>query len=119
MTFAGPIAEHGFATEYEQLRRGVLDGEAPTRHFGLVILMREGVAAWMAHASARPATHPIVYGLLGLVGLFMPGLLAMAAVLPFWSSLRTNSSIRAALKGVNAIANASTALVSGMFMGRV
>jgi chromate transporter len=53
-------------------------------------------------ASVRPATHPIVYGLLGLVGIFMPGLLAMAAVLPFWSSLRTNSPIRAALKGVNA-----------------
>lgn len=62
MTFAGPIAEHGFATEYEQLRRGVLDGEAPTRHFGLVILMREGVAAWMAHASARPATVANVVG---------------------------------------------------------
>ena len=53
-------------------------------------------------ASVRPSGHPIVYGLLGLVGLFMPGLLAMAAVLPFWSGLRANPLIQAALKGVNA-----------------
>jgi hypothetical protein len=25
-------------------------------HFGLVILMREGVAAWMRHAAMQPAT---------------------------------------------------------------
>jgi len=49
------MAERGFATDYEQLRSGALDGAAPAGHFGLVILMREGVAAWMAHASARPA----------------------------------------------------------------
>ena len=53
-------------------------------------------------ASVRPALHPIVNGLLALIGIFLPGLLAMAAVLPFWSGLRESPTIRAALKGINA-----------------
>jgi chromate transporter len=53
-------------------------------------------------ASVRPGNHPLLYGLLGLLGLFMPGLLAMAAVLPFWAGLRAIPSIRAALQGINA-----------------
>ncbi len=42
------------------------------------------------------------YALLGLAGIFLPGLLAMAAVLPFWTRLRGNMGFRAALVGVNA-----------------
>ncbi|HEY6412640.1 MAG TPA: chromate efflux transporter [Edaphobacter sp.] len=53
-------------------------------------------------ASVGPAHRPILYGLLGLIGIFMPGLVAMAAVLPFWSALRGNFYIRAALTGINA-----------------
>jgi len=53
-------------------------------------------------ASVRPALHPVVNGLLALVGVFLPGLLAMAAVLPFWSGLKQNADFRAALKGINA-----------------
>jgi hypothetical protein len=46
----------GFASDYERLRSRVLEGAVSDGHFGLVILLREGVAAWMTHASARPAT---------------------------------------------------------------
>jgi chromate transporter len=53
-------------------------------------------------ASVGPAPRPILYGLLGLIGIFTPGLVAMAAVLPFWSALRGNFYIRSALKGINA-----------------
>jgi len=53
-------------------------------------------------AEVRPSPNPLFYGLLGLIGLFAPGLLAMAAVLPFWSALRRNRYVRASLKGVNA-----------------
>jgi chromate transporter len=51
-------------------------------------------------AAVRPTPSPLLYGVLGLVGIFTPGLLAMAAVLPFWSMLRQNRSIRAVLRGV-------------------
>ncbi len=53
-------------------------------------------------AEVRPSPNPFLYGLLALVALFAPGLLAMTAVLPFWSALRRNRYVRASLKGVNA-----------------
>jgi chromate transporter len=53
-------------------------------------------------ATIRPSPNPVLYGLLGLIGISTPGMLAMTAVLPFWSAPRTNSYFRSALKGVNA-----------------
>ena len=53
-------------------------------------------------AAVRPTSSPLLYGVLGLLGLFAPGLLAMTAVLPFWRALRENGSIKAALRGINA-----------------
>jgi chromate transporter len=53
-------------------------------------------------AVVRPSPSPLTYGLIGLVGIFTPGLLAMAAVLPFWSSLRRNMMFQAAIRGINA-----------------
>lgn len=45
------------AAAYEQLRNGVLDGAGAGSHFGLVVLLREGVAAWLEGAPIRPATN--------------------------------------------------------------
>jgi chromate transporter len=53
-------------------------------------------------AAVRPTPSPLLYGLLGLVGIFMPGLLAMTAMLSFWGTLRGNRSVRASLRGINA-----------------
>jgi chromate transporter len=53
-------------------------------------------------ASVRGTTHRVLLGLIGLFGLSAPGLLAMAAVLPFWESLRGVQSVQSALRGVNA-----------------
>jgi chromate transporter len=53
-------------------------------------------------AVVRPTSNPLLYGLLGLLGIFAPGLLAMTAVLPYWSALRANRPVQAALKGINA-----------------
>lgn len=39
---------------------------------------------------------------LALVGIFLPGLLLVVGVLPFWSALRNNAGVRAAIIGVNA-----------------
>jgi len=53
-----PAASAGceIAEDYEQLRNSVLEGGNPSGCGGLVILLREGIAAWMVHASTRPAT---------------------------------------------------------------
>jgi chromate transporter len=53
-------------------------------------------------AAIRPTPNSFLFGLLGLAGIFTPGLLAMTALLPFWSALRGNRSVQASLKGINA-----------------
>lgn len=53
-------------------------------------------------AVVRPTPNPFLYGLIGLAGIFMPGLLAMTATLPFWSALRGNRYVSASLRGINA-----------------
>ena len=53
-------------------------------------------------ASVRPSSSPFLYGLLGLAGIFTPGLLAMTALLPFWSAIRGNRYVQSSLRGINA-----------------
>ena len=53
-------------------------------------------------AAVRPAQHPLVNGLVALAGIFLPGLLLMAAALPVWGYVRSNRSVAGALRGVNA-----------------
>jgi len=53
-------------------------------------------------AAVRPSPHPALYGVMALLAIFLPGLLLMAAVLPFWSKLRANAPVQSALRGVNA-----------------
>ena len=40
------------AVAYEQLRHHVLTGSSRAGHVGLILLMREGVAAWLDHSAA-------------------------------------------------------------------
>ncbi len=47
-----PDGDDMFVAAYEALRRSVLAGVSCGGHFGLVLLLREGLAAWMAR---RPA----------------------------------------------------------------
>jgi chromate transporter len=61
-------------------------------------------------ASVQGSSHPVLLGLLGLLGLSAPGLLAMAAVLPFWEALRSVRSVQSGLRGINAA-------VVGVLMG--
>ena len=53
-------------------------------------------------AAIQPNPHPLLFGLVALLAVFLPGLLLITAVLPFWSAVRSRPSIRTALKGINA-----------------
>jgi chromate transporter len=53
-------------------------------------------------AAMAPAQQRVLYAAVGVMGIFIPGLLAMAAVLPFWGKLRGNAGLQSALLGVNA-----------------
>ena len=46
--------------------------------------------------------HGIPGAALGLIGIFLPGILVLLGSLPFWDALRTRPAAKAAMRGVNA-----------------
>ncbi len=44
----------------------------------------------------------LIHALVALAGIFLPSLLLLTAVLPFWNRLKETPSIKAAIKGINA-----------------
>jgi chromate transporter len=53
-------------------------------------------------AAMTPSPNGIIGGVLCLVAIFLPSLLLVLGVLPFWERLRKNNVIQASLAGVNA-----------------
>jgi chromate transporter len=53
-------------------------------------------------AAVNTSPHGLVGAALGLIAIFLPGMLVLLGVLPFWESLRARSGAQAALRGVNA-----------------
>nr|WP_316234449.1 chromate efflux transporter [Bradyrhizobium sp. SZCCHNR1098] len=49
-----------------------------------------------------PEPHGIVGAALGLLGIFLPGMLVLLAALPFWDSFRKRAGAQAMMRGVNA-----------------
>jgi chromate transporter len=53
-------------------------------------------------AVVSPAPHGLAGAALGLAGIFLPGLLILTGVLPFWERVGRRVSAQAAMRGVNA-----------------
>jgi chromate transporter len=53
-------------------------------------------------AAIQPFHSRIALGLVALIAIFLPGLLAMVAALSFWSQIRDSRALRTALPGINA-----------------
>ncbi len=53
-------------------------------------------------AVAQPSPHGLAGAALGLIAIFLPGMLILVGTLPFWSALRARRGARAALRGINA-----------------
>lgn len=49
-----------------------------------------------------PAPHGVAGAALGLLGIFLPGMLVLLGVLPFWDSFRRRAGAQAVMRGVNA-----------------
>lgn len=49
-----------------------------------------------------PDPHGVGGAALGLIGIFLPGILVLLGALPFWDSFRKRASAQAAMRGVNA-----------------
>jgi chromate transporter len=53
-------------------------------------------------AVARPSPHGVPGAVLGLIGIFLPGILVLLGTLPFWDTLRKRAGAQAMMRGVNA-----------------
>jgi len=53
-------------------------------------------------AAVRPNPHPLMLGVCALVAIFLPGLLLITAVLPFWGRIRRRRVVQAAVRGIHA-----------------
>lgn len=51
---------------------------------------------------ASPEPHGLAGAALGLVGIFLPGILILLGALPFWDSFRKRADAQALMRGVNA-----------------
>jgi chromate transporter len=49
-----------------------------------------------------PELHGVAGAILGVVGIFLPGILILLGALPFWDSFRKRGGAQAAMRGVNA-----------------
>lgn len=50
----------------------------------------------------RPSPHGIPGAALGLIGIFLPGILALLGTLPFWDTFRKKARAQAIMRGINA-----------------
>jgi chromate transporter len=50
----------------------------------------------------QPSQHGVTGAALGLVGVFLPGMLVLMGTLPFWETLRTRPGAQAVMHGINA-----------------
>ncbi len=53
-------------------------------------------------AVVGPSPHGVAGAALGLVGIFLPGLLILVGALPFWDGFRKRTDAQAVMRGVNA-----------------
>jgi len=53
-------------------------------------------------AVADPSSHGVPGAVLGLIGIFLPGILVLLGTLPFWDQLRRKIGAQAMMRGVNA-----------------
>jgi chromate transporter len=53
-------------------------------------------------AVAEPSAYGLPGAILGLVGIFLPGMLVLVGALPFWDMMRARPDMQGAVRGINA-----------------
>jgi hypothetical protein len=53
-------------------------------------------------AVVTPSPHGLAGAALGLVAIFLPGILVLMGMLPFWATFRTRPGAQAMMRGINA-----------------
>jgi chromate transporter len=85
--------------------RGWLDQETFLAGYGAAQALPGPLFAFAGFAGATQTYAPGGWGggLVALIAIFLPGLLLMVGVLPFWDRLKVHPHARGALAGVNAV----------------
>jgi len=86
--------------EAEFVPTGLIDGDVFLTGFGLTQAMPGPLFTFASYIGA--VMHGMFGALIGIVAIFLPGILLLYGCLPFWDSLRRNSIIKRALIGLNA-----------------
>jgi chromate transporter len=84
--------------------RGWVDQQTFLSGYGAAQAIPGPLFTFAAYLGAviRPNSHPLLTGMVALVAIFLPGLLLVVAVLPFWNVVREKRQVQASLRGVNA-----------------
>ena len=84
--------------------RGWISQERFLAGYGAAQALPGPLFAYSAYlgAAVQPNLHPVSFSVLSVFGIFLPGLLLITGVLPFWGSLRKEYWIRKSLRGINA-----------------
>jgi chromate transporter len=84
--------------------RGWVDQAAFLSGYGAAQALPGPLFTFAAYLGAviRPTPSPVALGALALAAIFLPGLLLIAALLPFWNGLRQRRLMQSCLAGVNA-----------------
>lgn len=91
--------------ESEVLARGWLDQKTFMAGYGAMQALPGPLFSFAGFvgASQQVAVSGLVGGLLAVTAIFLPSLLLVAGVLPFWDQLKRRPEARGALAGVNAV----------------
>jgi chromate transporter len=78
------------------------------------------IAAYLG-AVAQHSPHGVAGAALGLIGIFLPGLLILVGTLPFWDVLRRRAGAQAIMRGINAavVGLLGAALYDPLWIGSV
>jgi len=84
--------------------RGWIDQPAFLSGYGAAQALPGPLFTFSAYLGAviRPTFNPVALSAIALTAIFLPGVLLIVAVLPFWNELRQEPLIQASLRGVNA-----------------
>lgn len=86
--------------EAEFVPTGLMSGDVFLAGFGLTQAMPGPLFTFASYMGA--VMHGTLGALVGIAGIFLPGILLLYGCLPFWDALRRNTVIKRALIGLNA-----------------
>ena len=93
-----PLPREGFVTP------GWVSNDAFLAGYGAAQAVPGPLFTFAAYLGAvvNPSPHGLTGAVLGLIGIYLPGVLILMGTLPFWETFRNRAGAQAVMRGVNA-----------------